>query len=205
MAKLILASSSQYRRKLLARLQLPFECKSPDIDESPLANERPKDMVKRLSEAKARALSSEFSNHLIIGSDQVAVLGGNSFLGENTDLDGKELRTEVLTKPGSYEAAFKQLKSESGKRVRFLTGLALLNSQTNNIEVDIVTTEVEFRQLTDQEISTYLHQDEPYDCAGSFKSEGLGITLFEGIYGKDPTALVGLPLIRLGEMLRSHN
>lgn len=193
MTKLILASSSQYRRKLLDRLQLPFECKSPNIDESPLANEDPQDMVKRLSEAKARALSSEFDNHLIIGSDQVAVLDG--------ELPG----TEALTKPGCYEAAFKQLKSESGKRVRFLTGLAVLNSQTNDIEVDMVATEVEFRQLTDQEISTYLHQDEPYDCAGSFKSEGLGITLFEGIYGKDPTALVGLPLIRLGEMLRRYS
>jgi len=193
MTKLILASSSQYRRKLLARLQLPFECKSPDIDESPLSNESPKDMVKRLSEAKSRALSSEFGNHLIIGSDQVAILCG--------EVPG----TEILTKPGCYEAAFKQLKSQSGKRVRFLTGLALLNSQTNDVEVDIVTTDVEFRQLTDQDISTYLHQDEPYDCAGSFKSEGLGITLFRGIYGKDPTALVGLPLIRLGEMLRSYD
>lgn len=190
MTKLILASSSQHRRELLARLQLPFECKSPNIDESPLPNESPEDMVKRLSEGKARALSSDFGSHLIIGSDQVAVLNGNGRNGT------------VLTKPGCYEAAFEQLTLQSGKRVRFLTGLALLNSRTNDITVDMVTTEVGFRQLTDQEISTYLHQDEPYDCAGSFKSEGLGITLLEGIYGKDPTALVGLPLIRLGEMLR---
>lgn len=190
MTKLILASSSQHRRELLARLQLPFEYKSPNIDESPLPNESPEDMVKRLSEEKARSLSSDFGNHLIIGSDQVAVLNGS------------ERNGTVLTKPGCYEAAFEQLTLQSGKRVNFLTGLALLNSRTNDITVDVVTTEVEFRQLTAQEISTYLHQDEPYDCAGSFKSEGLGITLLKGIYGKDPTALVGLPLIRLGEMLR---
>lgn len=186
MTNLILASSSQYRHKLLSRLQLPFESRSPNIDESPKPGEAPEDMVKRLSEEKARALASQYENHLIIGSDQVAVLG-----------------TSVLTKPGSFDAAFKQLKAQSGKRVQFLTGLALLNTGTGSINVDMITTDVAFRQLTDQEITKYLHQDEPYDCAGSFKSEGLGITLFEGIYGKDPTALVGLPLIRLGEMLRN--
>lgn len=188
MKKLILASSSQYRRKLLSRLQLPFESHSPDIDESPRPGEHPAAMVTRLSEEKARALARQYNNHLIIGSDQVAVLG-----------------TNVLTKPGSFEAAFEQLSSESGKRVKFLTGLALLNTSNDTIEVDMVTTEVAFRQLTDLEITNYLHQDEPYDCAGSFKSEGLGITLFEGIYGTDPTALVGLPLIRLGQMLRIQN
>jgi len=185
MTNLILASSSQYRRKLLSRLQLPFESHSPDIDESPKPNEPPEHMVKRLSEKKARAFADQYNNHLIIGSDQVAVLG-----------------TNVLTKPGGFDAAFEQLTSQSGKRVKFLTGLALLNTNTNAIEVDMVTTEVAFRQLTNQEITDYLLQDEPYDCAGSFKSEGLGITLFEGIYGADPTALVGLPLIRLGKMLR---
>lgn len=188
MANLILASSSQYRRKLLSRLQLPFESHSPEIDESPKFGESPEDMVKRLSEEKARALASQYNHHFIIGSDQVAVLGAN-----------------VLTKPGGFDAAFEQLKSQSGKRVLFLTGLALLNTNTNVIQVDMVTTEVAFRQLTNQEITNYLLQDEPYDCAGSFKSEGLGITLFEGIYGTDPTALVGLPLIRLGEILRNFD
>lgn len=188
MANLILASSSQYRRKLLSRLQLPFESHSPDIDESPKSGESPEDMVKRLSEEKARALARQYNNHFIIGSDQVAVLGAN-----------------VLTKPGGFDAAFEQLNSQSGKRVLFLTGLALLNTNTNIIQVDMITTEVAFRQLTNQEITDYLNQDEPYDCAGSFKSEGLGITLFEGIYGTDPTALVGLPLIRLGEMLRDFD
>lgn len=188
MTNLILASSSQYRRKLLTRLQLPFESHSPNIDESSKPGESPENMVKRLSEEKARALASQYNNHLIIGSDQVAVLGET-----------------VLTKPGGFDAAFEQLAAQSGKRVQFLTGLALLNTNTNAIEVDMVTTDVAFRSLTDQDISHYLQQDEPYDCAGSFKSEGLGITLFEGIYGKDPTALVGLPLMRLCQMLRNQS
>ena len=188
MKKLVLASSSQYRRQLLSRLQQPFECLSPDIDESQKPGELPENMVKRLSEEKARALSSDFPHHLIIGSDQVATLG-----------------SETLTKPGCYEAAFKQLKAQSGNRVRFLTGLALLNTEANHITVDMVTTDVAFRALTDNEITRYLLVDKPYDCAGSFKSEGLGISLFEGIYGDDPTALMGLPLIRLGKMLRAEN
>lgn len=188
MTTLILASSSQYRRKLLSRLKVPFESHSPDIDESQKPGESPENLVKRLSAEKASALASAFPNHLIIGSDQVAVLG-----------------TDILTKPGCYDAAFQQLSAQSGKRVQFLTGLALLNSNTGHIDVDIVTTTVAFRELSNREISDYLHLDKPYDCAGSFKSEGLGISLFEGIHGTDPTALIGLPLIKLGEMLRKNN
>jgi 7-methyl-GTP pyrophosphatase len=200
MPKLVLASSSLYRKELLERLQLPFQSTSPDIDETRQPGESPEDLVKRLSEEKARALAPSFPNHLIIGSDQVAVL-------DNAPPKYKAALTpnlEILTKPGCYKAAFEQLKSQSGKQITFLTGLALLNSKTNHAEVDIVTTEVVFRQLSNEEITHYLHQDTPYDCAGSFKSEGLGITLFDSIHSSDPTALIGLPLIRLGQMLRKY-
>tara|TARA_R110001592_G_scaffold171117_3_gene409211 strand:- start:60789 stop:61388 length:600 start_codon:yes stop_codon:yes gene_type:complete len=198
MLKLVLASSSQYRKGLLERLQLPFQSKSPDIDETRHVGESPENLVKRLSEEKARALATDFPQHLIIGSDQVAVL-------DSLPLDKTGYETDILTKPGCYKAAFEQLKSQSGKRVTFLTGLALLNSEINAVEVDVAVTEVVFRQLTDKEIDSYLRKDTPYDCAGSFKSEGLGITLFEGIYGSDPTALIGLPLIKLSNMLHQQN
>lgn len=188
MPKLVLASSSPYRRALLDRLQYPFEWVSPDIDESPTQGELPEHLVKRLSEAKAKVLAASHPNHLIIGSDQVAVFEGGT-----------------LTKPGNYDAAFQQLRSQSGSRIIFLTGVALLNSGTGYLDVDIVSTDVVFRQLSDEEIADYLTKETPYDCAGSFKSEGLGITLFEGIFGNDPTALVGLPLIRLSQMLRQNN
>ncbi|MFT7300294.1 MAG: MAF protein [Porticoccus sp.] len=187
MPKLILASSSPYRQALLNRLQLSFECLSPDIDESPIPGETPEQLVKRLSVAKAMALATSYPHHLIIGSDQVAVHEGG-----------------ILAKPGNYDTAFQQLRSQSGKRVTFLTGIALLNSKTGDIDVDLVSTDVVFRQLSDEEIADYLKKDMPYDCAGSFKSESLGITLFKGLYSSDPTALVGLPLIRLGKMLRDN-
>jgi MAF protein len=198
MYKLVLASSSLYRKSLLERLQLPFQSKSPDIDETRHIGESPENLVKRLSEQKARALAPHFSHHLIIGSDQVAVL-------DSIPADKTNYEKSILTKPGCYKAAFEQLKLQSGKRVSFLTGIALLNTKINVIEVDVVVTEVAFRQLTDKEIESYLQQDTPYDCAGSFKSEGLGITLFEGVYGSDPTALIGLPLIKLSDMLRRQN
>lgn len=201
MTKLVLASSSLYRKELLERLQHTFQAISPNIDESRQPGESPEDLVKRLSEEKARALSTDFPNHLIIGSDQVAVLG-NATAKYKSPLAPN---LKILTKPGCYKTAFKQLKSQSGKRVTFLTGLALVNSKTNSAEVDIVTTEVVFRKLTDEEIIHYLHQDTPYDCAGSFKSEGLGISLFDSIHSSDPTALIGLPLIRLGQMLRNQS
>ncbi len=188
MHKLVLASSSTYRKSLLARLGQPFEAVAPDIDEQRLNGETPEVMVRRLSEAKARALADRFPSNLIIGSDQVAVLGET-----------------ILTKPGDFEGAVKQLRAQSGKRVLFLTGLALLDSQSGNCTVDVVPTEVEFKELDDEEICTYLHRDEPYNCAGSFRSEGLGICLFNAIHSTDPSSLIGLPLIRLCQMLRNNN
>jgi len=188
MHKLVLASSSVYRKSLLERLRQPFEAAAPDIDEQRLHGESPEAMVRRLSEAKARALADRFPSHLIIGSDQVAVLDQT-----------------ILTKPGDFEGATKQLRAQSGKRVLFLTGLALLNSQTGDCTVDIVPTEVEFKTLDDEEICAYLNRDEPYNCAGSFRSEGLGICLFDAIHSTDPSALIGLPLIRLCQMLRTNN
>ncbi|WP_461518117.1 Maf family protein [Porticoccus sp.] len=188
MHKLVLASSSVYRKSLLERLRQPFEAVAPDIDEQRLHGEAPEAMVRRLSEAKARALAERFPSHLIIGSDQVAILGET-----------------ILTKPGDFEGAVKQLRAQSGKRVLFLTGLALLDSQSGNCTVDVVPTEVEFKELDDEEICAYLHRDEPYNCAGSFRSEGLGICLFDAIHSTDPSALIGLPLIRLCQMLRANN
>lgn len=188
MHKLVLATSSTYRKSLLARLGQPFEAVAPDIDEQLLNGETPEVMVRRLSEAKARALADRFPSNLIIGSDQVAVLGET-----------------ILTKPGNFEGAVKQLRAQSGKRVLFLTGLALLDTQSGNCTVDVVPTEVEFKELDDEEISAYLNRDKPYNCAGSFRSEGLGICLFNAIHSTDPSALIGLPLIRLCQMLRKNN
>ncbi|WP_461482401.1 Maf family protein [Porticoccus sp.] len=187
MYPLVLASSSAYRKTLLARLAQPFEAVAPDIDEQPLPGEAPEAMVRRLSEAKARALAEQFPAHLIIGSDQVAVIGD-----------------QVLTKPGNFEGASQQLRAQSGRRVRFLTGVAVLNSQTGRCSIDLVPTDVVFKKLADEEIRSYLRRDEPYNCAGSFRSEGLGICLFDAIHSTDPSALIGLPLIRLCQMLREH-
>ena len=188
MQRLVLASSSHYRKSLLDRLDTPYTAHSPDIDERPLENESPEAMVRRLSEAKARAIGKHYPDSLIIGSDQVAVNGDR-----------------VLTKPGNFDNAFAQLRAQSGKRVLFLTGLALLNANSGRCDVDIISTEVDFRALSDREIRNYLKKDEPYACAGSFRSEGLGITLFDAVHTSDPTALIGLPLIRLCQMLRDQN
>ena len=180
---IVLASTSPFRRELLSRLGLPFETASPEIDESRLPGESPLDMVRRLSVAKARAGAPAYQA-LVIGSDQVATVGD-----------------EVLGKPGSHERAAAQLRRVSGRSVTFLTGLCLLDTATDEAQVDVVPFRVHFRNLGDEQIERYLRHDLPYDCAGSFKSEGLGITLFERMDGDDPTALVGLPLIRLTGML----
>jgi septum formation protein len=180
---IVLASTSPYRRELLARLALPFETAAPDIDESPQPGETPLHMVRRLSEAKARAVVPGHAA-LIIGSDQVALVD-----------------EEVLGKPGTHEEATKQLRRLSGRCVTFLTGLCLLNSATGEMQVDAVPYRVRFRTMDEAQIDRYLRHEQPYNCAGSFKSEGLGITLFERMEGEDPTALVGLPLIRLTDML----
>jgi MAF protein len=180
----LLASSSPYRRELLARLRLPFICSSPDIDESRRADEPAIDLVRRLACEKARALADSHPGHLIIGSDQVAVLDG-----------------EILGKPHTFERALEQLTAASGNSVTFLTGLALLNSHTGQCQVDCVPFIVHMRHLTRDSIERYLHAEQPYDCAGSFKAEGLGVSLFQSTEGSDATSLVGLPLIRLIDML----
>ncbi len=183
---LLLASSSPYRKALLERLGLPFTCASPDIDETPIQGETGEALATRLAEAKARALTERFPGHWIIGSDQVACLPDGS----------------LLSKPGSHKQATDQLRQSSGHRVLFLTGLALLDADSGKLERHCEPFTVHFRQLTDEEIDTYLRREQPYDCAGSFKMEGLGITLFEALDGRDPNSLVGLPLIALNQMLR---
>jgi len=185
--KLVLASSSPFRKAILEKLHLPFETDSPDIDETPLQGEAIDIMVKRLSEAKAKALSTDHPDSLIIGSDQSATLNGN-----------------VLHKPGSYELAFNQLKEASGQTITFYTGLCLYNTKTQQAETICEPYIVEFRDLTDSEIKNYLLQEEPYNCAGSFKSEALGISLFSAMRGDDPNTLIGLPLIQLCRMLKTN-
>ena len=187
MLPLLLASSSPYRRELLDRLRLPFVCASPDVDESRRPNEPAIDLVTRLAREKAMALAEKFPDHLIIGSDQVAVLG-----------------EQILGKPHTFERAFEQLKASSGNSVSFLTGLALFNSRTGECQVDCVPFTVHMRQLDDARISRYLHAEQPYDCAGSFKAEGLGVSLFRSTEGPDATSLIGLPLIRLVDMLMNE-
>ena len=184
MLPLLLASSSVYRRDLLTRLRLPFSCSSPDIDESHRPGETAVELVKRLSLEKARALAHSHPNHLIIGSDQVAVLDGR-----------------IIGKPHTHDKAHQQLMSASGASVSFLTGLTLLNSQTGHYQVDCIPFTVHMRPLKTEQIERYLLAEQPYDCAGSFKAEGLGVTLFQRTEGDDATSLVGLPLIRLVDML----
>jgi MAF protein len=182
---LILASTSPYRRQLLERLKLPFSVASPKIDESPLPGETPRALVLRLSESKARAVTTTQQQGLIIGSDQVAVLNG-----------------EILGKPGNRPNALAQLQKCSGNSVVFHTGLCLLDAGSGKIQLDDILYEVKFRALTSAQIERYVDSEQPFDCAGSFKAESLGISLFEYMRGDDPTSLIGLPLIRLTTMLR---
>lgn len=186
--KLLLASSSPYRRELLSRLHIPFDWQAPDVDEQALAGETPQQLALRLSSSKAQALAGNHGEHLIIGSDQVASSRGQS-----------------INKPGDYANAFKQLQALSGQRVDFYTGLCLLDSNNRRSIADTVITEVVFRHLSDAEIDSYLRCEQPYDCAGSFKAEGLGIALFDRISSDDNTAIIGLPLIRLRQMLEEYN
>lgn len=181
---LVLASSSPYRRELLGRLGLPFTTARPDADEGALPGEQADALVRRLAETKARAVSGAHPQALVIGSDQVAVLDG-----------------QVLGKPGTAERAHAQLRAASGRAVQFLTGLCLLDTRGDTAEIAVETFTVHFRVLDDQRIARYLDRERPFDCAGSFKSEGLGIALFERLEGDDPTALIGLPLIRLVTLL----
>lgn len=187
MTQLVLASTSPFRKALLERLGRPFLTANPETDETQLANENASDLVGRLAEAKARAVASQFPDALIIGSDQVAVLGET-----------------ILGKPGSHEKATEQLRAASGHEVLFLTGLCLLNARTSTVQVDVVPFSVRFRTLSHAQIDNYLRREQPYNCAGSFKSEGLGIALFEAMKGEDPNSLIGLPLIRLITMLANE-
>lgn len=184
---ILLASSSYYRQTLLQRLGLPFISASPDIDETPLAGEEPEQLALRLAREKARALTHQYPGHWIIGSDQVACLPDGTLLG----------------KPGNHERAVQQLARSSGQDVTFLTGLALLDADTGAPQTRCEPFRVRFRTLTTEEIEHYLAREQPYDCAGSFKMEGLGIALFESLEGRDPNSLVGLPLIALIDMLRN--
>ncbi|ADJ28304.1 Maf family protein [Nitrosococcus watsonii] len=181
---LVLASSSPYRAELLARLRLPFESHAPDIDETPLPQEQPEELAARLAETKAQIVGAKTSNALVIGSDQVAVL-----------------EQQMLGKPKTHERALQQLQAASGRTVFFYTGLCLLNTVTGASKTVVEPFQVRFRQLTEQQIDTYLQREQPYQCAGSFRSEGLGIALIQHLQGNDPNALVGLPLIRLTELL----
>ena len=183
---LVLASTSPFRRELLGRLQLPFEVAAPEVDEAALTGESPVETAERLALAKAEAVTARFPGALIIGSDQVAYCGAQRY-----------------GKPGTRANAFAQLQAMRGKSVIFHTGLCLLDSASGGVQLCGVPTEVRFRQLTDVEIGRYLDREDALNCAGSAKSEGLGIALLESLRGDDPNALVGLPLIALCRMLRS--
>ncbi len=182
--KLVLASSSTYRRQLLQKLGMEFIWSPPNINETPNEHETPEQLVLRLAKQKATALAFTFQEHLIIGSDQIATLNN-----------------QVIGKPYTHEAAVEQLTSFSGQKVQFLTSLCLHNSKTHQSQLTLDKYTIKFRQLTGTQIENYLKRDKPYDCAGSFKSEGLGICLFEEMEGEDPNTLIGLPLIKLVNML----
>ncbi len=184
MLPIVLASGSRYRAELLRKLHLNFISCSSNIDESARDGESAMELAIRLSEAKAAALSSDYSNHLIIGSDQVAVCGSH-----------------FLNKPGSREQAIRQLKAQSGQTVQFYTGISVFDSANGYCLSDIDICSVHFKALNDRQIESYVDLEQPFDCAGSFKSEGLGIALFSRIEGDDPNALIGLPLIKLVALL----
>jgi MAF protein len=188
MARLVLGSSSPFRKALLEKLNLSFDCDSPDIDETPLKDEHPKDMVARLAKEKANAIATRHPQAIIIASDQCATL------------DGK-----IIGKPGDHESAVQQLTAASGRAVTFYTSLCVYNAGTNQYQEIVEPYYVYFRTLTESQIENYLVKEQPYNCAGSFKSEGLGISLFERLEGNDPNTLIGLPLIQLIKMLEKHH
>ena len=185
--KLVLGSSSPFRKDLLERLMVPFETANPDIDESPLDNESPIELVERLAIEKAKAVAKDYPAALVIGSDQVALHGD-----------------EIVGKPHTHERAIEQLKTASGNEIKLYTGLALLNSETGSLQSEVIPFTVHFKTLSEQVIESYLRKEKPYNCAGSVKSEGLGIALLERFEGDDPNALIGLPLIRLVAMLENE-
>ncbi|EHW9402687.1 septum formation inhibitor Maf [Salmonella enterica] len=185
MPRLILASTSPWRRALLEKLTIPFECAAPEVDETPIQGEAPRQLVLRLAQAKAQSLAHRYPAHLIIGSDQTCVLDG-----------------EITGKPLTEENARQQLLKARGNIVTFYTGLALYNSATGHLQTEVEPFDVHFRHLSETEIEDYVRKERPLHCAGSFKSEGLGIALFERLEGRDPNTLIGLPLIALCQMLR---
>ena len=185
MKKIVLGSTSPFRKTLLAKLNLPFECDKPNVDETPLTDEAPNELVARLSLLKAQAVAQHHSDALIIGSDQVAVHNG-----------------QILGKPHTVENAVKQLTNFSGQAVTFLTGLTVIDSTTGRAETIVEPFTVHFKTLSQGEIKQYVQAEMPLNCAGSFKSEGLGICLFEKLEGDDPNSLIGLPLIRLNELFK---
>ena len=187
MITLVLASSSPYRRELLSRFKLPFDVFNPDIDESPRTAEKAKEISVRLAREKAFKVASHYSSSLIIGSDQTA-----------------ECQNEIIEKPNTHANAVKQLQFLSGQVVTFYTSLCLLNTQTKKLQECVVDFEVKYKKLNAEIIESYLLKEQPYNCVGSIKSEGLGITLLDYIKGVDPTAFVGLPLIELSNMLRNE-
>lgn len=184
---IVLASSSPWRRELLARLKLRFEVMSPDVDESPRPGEKPTELVARLAADKARAVGSRFPSALVIGSDQVAVQGDS-----------------IVGKPHTHEQAVAQLREASGRIVTLYTGLALLNAATGSLQTEVIPYRVHFRKLDESQIENYLRAEAPYQCAGAVRSEGLGVALFERHEGDDPATLIGLPLIRLVRMLENE-
>jgi septum formation protein len=184
---IVLASTSRYRRQLLARLGLPFEIHSPNVDETVLTGEAPAQTATRLAEAKARAVATQFRDALVIGSDQVADADGNA-----------------LSKPGDHVTAVAQLRALSGRAVVFHTAVAVVDAESGRCDVRLVDVKSTFRRLDNDAIERYLARERPYDCAGAVKSEGLGIALFDAIESDDPTALIGLPLIAVTQMLRTH-
>jgi len=184
---LVLASTSIYRSELLRRLQIPFQTAAPAVDETPLPGESAKQTSWRLSREKAQAVAANYPDALIIGSDQVALLGG-----------------EQIGKPLTHENAVRQLRAMRGQSVIFYTALTLLNARTGEMQTGVAENCVSFRELSDDEIESYLHKEQPYHCAGSAKSEGLGIALISRIEGDDPNALIGLPLILLVSMLKNQ-
>lgn len=181
---LVLASTSIYRSELLARLRLPFQTAAPDVDEAPLADESAKQTSWRLSRAKAEVVAAHYPDALIIGSDQVAMLGN-----------------QQLGKPLTHDNAVRQLRAMRGQTVTFYTAITLFNARTGDIQTEVAINHVHYREITDTQIESYLHKEQPYHCAGSAKSEGLGIALISSMEGDDPNALVGLPLILLVNML----
>lgn len=186
-SELVLASSSRYRKALLDRLRIPFACYSPDIDESVKPDEEPTALARRLAIEKARAVAHLYPDQLVIGSDQCCVLGGRR-----------------LGKPGTVEAAIEQLTAASGRSVHLLTGVCVMASNSGIYFVELVSCTVNFRILSKEQITAYVNTERPLDCSGSFKSEGLGISLFESIECDDPTAVAGLPLISLVRLLAKH-